>query len=661
LNIQGVNLSSLAGIFFIIPFFLLFSVKVEKNKVITISKPIVITQARKTPAFYLYQQTTNSEKKSEPEPTAVASTFLSAEKTKLTPPPVQLAEMKFDCSEVGSNVDYGFKVAQDRTSYWNRQVASAPVQEIQRNESLTETKTVLVQPNQSPLKKWATVRGKFEVRDGVGVVDHIVEISRVEEGQVREVGQIDLRAGLYSIDIESPQGELVAQIKNRNGTLIGLDRQKVANLQSRGQYFEGPFIRVGPAETMAANPSIPSGGPSTGLLADNKSASGPSRYTRGLMSQPAAKGVSIKGKDDTSGIVASLFSDQNQLDKPKDEFTNISSHSSTVSLLTDKNKIYYDVVSIRQTGDSSETPLFTKKWVDGVLSYVSDQMKIEFKSQQAPIIIGRVMVDGKPIAGAKIQIESHPGLEPIYLDQFMIPSFHQEETSGNGYFMFVGLEAEDYSVVAFQNNKIIGHQMFAADTGKIAFQNMQTSLTPRSVLVRSFDAFSGQPVDADIVSSDMEDIIETQNGLASFRTNNQMGLSTYIVRSKQDYIPMSYVQDSRQDHIHIPLIPEAWLTKVQEHLQINSLPDTGTIIGFVPQIAEYDMYLISEDYSTQNIIYFDQYGQLSKQAVLGGGFILFNVPSGAKEVVVQEKKTDRIFSQVHFVRPSQISVAHVVE
>lgn len=650
MNIQGVNLSSLTtGIFLIIPLFLLFSVKVEKNKVITISKPIVITQARKTPAFYLYKQANSLEKKVEMV-APVATTFLSTEKAEVVSAAVQLVEMKFDQREVGTGIDYGFRIAQNRP-----EPTSQSVQEIQRNEALSETKTILVQPNASPLKKWATVRGKFEVRDGVGVVDHIVEIKRIEEGQVREVGQIDLKAGLYSIDIESPQGEFVASIKDQSGVIIGLDQQKVINLQSRGQYFEGPFIRVGPAQGVGANPTIPNNGGGQ-AIADNGS------LNRG--GSKSRSNVSQKGNtkpDDASGIVTSLFSGQNQLEKVKDQFGNISQNSSTISLLDDKKNIYANMISIRQTGDSSETPVFTKKWIDGVLSYVSDQMKIEFKSKTGPIIIGRVYSDQKPLAGAKVQIESQPGLNPIYLDQFMIPNMKQDETSENGYFMFVGLEEEEYSVVAFQNNKIISHQTFATEEDRISYQNLLSTTAPRAVLVRSFDAFTGQPVDADIISSDVEDVIETQSGLASLRTNNGLGLSSYIVRTKQAYMPITYIQDSRLDHVHIPLISEEWVTKIQEHLQITSMPKTGTIIGFVPDILEYDMYLISEDYDTQQVVYFTAGGEIAKQAVPGGGFILFNVPVGAREVVIQEKKSERIYSQVHFIKASQTSVSHFSE
>ena len=203
--------------------------------------------------------------------------------------------------------------------------------------------------------------------------------------------------------------------------------------------------------------------------------------------------------------------------------------------------------------------------------------------------------------------------------------------------------------------------MFTTEPGMISYQTLSSSSVPHLVVVRSFDAFTGEPADADIVASNQEEMIETKNGISSFRTNNDLGISSFLVRPKQaGYLPINYVQDSRVDHVHIPLISESQLNQIQDNLKIESKPNTGTVIGFVQQM-KYDMYIISEEYDTNQIAYFDQTGLITKQPVQGGGFILFNVPAGAKEVVVQEKNTERIFSQVHFVKIGQTSVSHYVE
>lgn len=637
MSIQGVNLSSfVTAMIMAIPILFIYSSRIDKSRVVAIATPLVITQARKTPAFYLYQQAQKLESK-RVDPEVKNTTFLNTESAAEPIRTIALTEMKLDRQEIGSDQDYGFQVVKQK-----QKVLPALNKNIMAMAVTSENKPSILQPNSSSLQKWGTVRGKFEVKDGVGVIDHIVEVRRMEEGQVRELGQVDLRAGLYSIDIENPQGYLIAQIKDRNGVIIGEDRQKIINLASHGNYFEGPFIRVGKPSGMGANPSFP----------NNPSSSNVVSNSRGQAQQ--------KSHEEPSTIIASLFSNQHQLEKSKDQFGNISRNSSTISLIEDQKNVYAKIISIRQTADETETPLFTKKWLSGTLDYISDHQKIEFKSKSPPVLIGQVLGDGKSVKGAYVQLENHPGINVIYLDQFMIPNFKQEGTSENGYFLFVGLEEDNYSAVAFQNNKIIGQQIFIAEEKAISYQHISSSTTPRTILVRSFDAFTSLPVDADVIAPDVEDVVDVQQGFASYRTNNALGISNYIVRPKQNYMPINYIQDARLNHIHLPAINEAWLSTIQSTLQINDEVNTGTIIGFVPDL-DYEMYIISEDYQRNQIAYFNQQGMVTAQPTRGGGFILFNVPIGAQEIVVQEKKTERIFSQVHIVKVNQTSVSHFTE
>ncbi len=635
MSIQGVQLPFAKSSFLlIIPTLFLFSSRLEKSRVMTISKPLVITQFKKTPAFILYQQAQLQERKPA-ETIAAPSTYIGTESLSLLPAAVIISEMKFSHQEIGSAQDFGFQVEAAKKTSVKSTLASI----------LPEVPQTTNQLNSSPLKKWGTVRGKFEVKDGVGIVDHSVEIKRIEEGQVRELGRVDLQAGSYSIDIENPQGILIAQIKDKNGVIIGEDEQRMINLQSQGSYFEGPFIRVGKPLGIATYPVIPAPAPHLPTVANNGRGKNQNQPANALRQQKA------------SPIVASLFSTQHQLESPQDQFQNISKNSSTISIIQDQKKVHEAIITIRQTGDISETPLFTKKWLQGAKAYIADQMKIEFKNKSAPVLIGKVLRDGKASAGIKVVIENQPGVAAVYLDQFLIPSLKLESTSENGLFMFVGLEADSYSVTAFLENALIGQQVFLAEEGFVSYQHISSSTHPRSVIVRAFDAFSGEPQDADVIIPDNTDIIETASGRAAYRTHNQLGVANYIVRAKQSYMPINYIQDSRKDHVHFPLITEEWVASLQSQLQINDQPATGTIVGFVPDV-EFEIYLATEDYDLKQIAYFAPNGSISSAPIAGGGFILFNVPSGAQEVIVQDKKSERIFSQVHLVKINQTSVSH---
>ncbi len=618
-----------------------FTSQTEQSRVVTIQRPIMITQERKTPAYFVYQQAQKLLQK-KIESKNIPSTYLSS--LSLSPPQVtiQTTEMKINKKELLA-----------KSAPANVQVATIIKPAIDVPKTLTYQQVfgtpapiepAARQPNQattlSPSKKWATIRGKFELIEGVGIVNHYIELKRVEEGQIREVGYIDLKAGVYTIEIESPNGYLIAQIKDQNGSLVGEDRERLINLQSRGAFFEGPFIRVGRPETIAANPA-------PGTSYDSSS-------------RLAALGKSNKTAMASRGISVSLFDNQNVLAKPNDVFTNISKYSTTISRVFDPSRIYRDIVSLRQTGDKTETAMFTSKWLSGVTEYISDVQKIEFMSKNGPVIIGRVLVDGKAVANAQIQIDSLTSVAPIYFDQFMIPSFSQNGTSENGYFMFLGLEPNNYHIVASKQNVALGSQLFIAENEMVGFQNISSFSAPRFKLIRTFDAFTSAVISTDISTAESEEAIENVAGTVSFKTYVESSLGEFLARaagSSRSYIPVRYVQNTKQEYVHIPMIQESWLLAVKNHKQIEEKEDAGTIIGFVADLI-YDAYLVSDNYNKNDIVFFNSLGHVVIEPTAGGGFILFNVPTGARELILQEKNSDRIYSQVFNVLDQQVSVSH---
>lgn len=633
----------------------LFSSKTEHSRVVTIQRPLVITQERKSPAFYAYQQ---AQKLNERKPAAIynnaPSTHLSTYSIKPEKIQLQVAEMKLSKREFATLDASGARIAifsnplqNDFMDPANERVVA---EDFVTKESLAEAGSAVaaLTPEATvlaPDKKWATIKGKFELIDGVGIVDHYIEIRRIEEGIAREVGQIDLMTGSYAIDIESPQGYLVAQVRDRStGGLVGEDRARLFNLQSKGQYFEGPFIRVGQPPTLAINLNYSGAGNSRGVSSVSAKSSTP---------------VSSFSTTVNSAATATLFDNQNTLAKVNDKFSNIGLWSATISRFYDPSRIYKNVTTIRQTADTSETSAFTSKWIEGVVEYVADLQKLSYRGKNGPILMGRVLIDGKPASGAEVMIESHLGLQPIYFDQFMIPTLSAKTTSENGYFMFVGLDVGAYKVSAIRRQQALGGQMFLAEADAIAFQNIAAQSTLRSKMLRSFDAFNSEPVETEAYAAESQaDIIETAGGKAQLQSYSESGLSEVIVKPQDArYVSVRYSYNSKQDYLHLPQIQESWLLQAIRMYKINVLSQTGVIIGFTRDMI-YDAYLVSEGFSKNDVLYFDSTGHVTTTLTTGGGFILFNVPVGAREVVLQERKTDRIFSQVFNVLDHQVSISH---
>ncbi len=650
---QGAWLTSyLSLLTLVISSIVFYSAKTEQSRVVTIQKPLVITQERKTPAYFVYQQTQALNQKVV-APKILKTTFLSNLSVQPISPKLKLAEVTFSKKE--------YAQLQQKFNVPNREIANLVSDDVRNSvyEKVIFNSTLDVPgleqeeviEHLSPSRKWATIRGKLELRDGVGIVDHKINLRRVEEGTVRELGNIDLKEGSYNIDIESPNGYLIAQIRDRNGLIIGEDSQRLINLQNKGNYFEGPFMRIGRPDSLAANPATSNQG-----TRYNKAS------TQATTSAASSFATFKQTPDTSSSISASIFDNQKVLALPTDEFTNISRFSSSITRLTDPSRIYADITTIRMTGDKTETAMFTQKWVDGVVSYVSDIQQMQLKSKNLPVLIGKVLVDGKPIAGAQVDIENLPSIHAIYFDQFMIPTLNQNETSANGYFMFIGLEADPYEVIASKSGFPIGSQLFVAEETRVAFQNIQTLAVPKAKVVRTFDAFTAEVLQTDVIVAHQAEAFQTaENGSYGIKTKAQNNVSEFRARHKDPiYLPISYLQSGARDYAHIPMIQEQWVSEIMRLRQINELPNTGVVIGFTTGL-KYDAYLSANNYPKNNIVYFNQYGQPSLEPVIGGGFILFNVPSGAREVVLQDQASERIYSQVFHVRSSQVSVSHFVD
>ncbi len=638
--------SYLAIVSLIFSAIIFFSAKTEEKRVVTIQKPVVITQERRTPAYFVYQQAKAVQKKPEIQ-SFLNSKRLSNLNIQSTVPKIQVAEMIFTRREYAKTLPkFDQPIPQNMTSKIIEDLDSRAYDKVvynsDREPSFVENE---LEVNEiSPLKKWATIRGKLELRDGVGIVNHKIDIKRIEEGIVREQGRIDLNAGEYNIDIESPNGYLIAQIRDQTGLIIGEDRKRLTNLRNKGSYLEGPFIEVGRPDTLAANLSLPK--PTKTAKSDSKS----DVFGR------------TKQKPELATVVAaSIFDNQKQLTNPHEEFTNISQYSSSIVRLNDPSQIYADTTTIRMTGDKTETPVLTKKWIDGAVSYVSDIQKIQFRSKDLPVLIGKVLVDGAPVAGAQVEIQTIPSAQPIYFDQFMIPTPTTNETGLNGYFMFLGLEEDVYEVAVRIKGRLVSSQIFIAESGRVAFQNIQSVSAPKGKVIRTFDAFLSEPMPADIVVADQEDVLQTTDGSLGLNSYIKSNVAEFIVRTNASvYAPFRYVQNGGREYAHIPLIQEGWLRDIMTYKKINEAPNSGIVIGFTEGL-QYEAFVSVEEFSKNNIVYFNKYGQITEGPELGGGFILFNVPVGAREVILQDSASQRIYSQVFNIRNNQISVSHFVD
>lgn len=572
-----------------------------------VTKPLIITQERNTPAYNLFQQSQiiqkNAKKEKQLRELASAQRVvqLSTENTEEISTVTPIAEIKIEKSELHAEADRQLQVL------INKQPQTS------------------VAPTFTSATEGAVIRGHFELKDGVGIVDHLVVLKRVFEGQSVEIGQVDLKAGMYQIAVGAFEGEIVAEVKDRTGFLVGEDRQKIYNLKRNGQFFDGPTLRLGRPSAFAFN----------------------------------RRSVDSRKMNDNN-FDASFFSGHYSLKKTNDIYPNVARHSSTLGFIQDKTGAVASTLTVRSAADRSDTVLFSRKWVEGAVDYLSEQLQIQYLPETG-IIIGRILVDGKPVQGAQVIIENHPGLEPYYLDQFLIPQQTQNYTSENGYFIIPGLNAGVYELSGFIGDRHLGTQQYLVAADAVSYQEIYSSALPQSVIARSFDAFTSEQIMTELFVPGQKEILSLESELLRYRHSSQYGLTEIVNRPLiRDYSAYVYIQSLSKDHLHLPQIKEAFIEYAQAQAQIQIEQDTSMFIGFTPH-NYFDVHVADETYNSAYLVYFDQSGNIVPKQTQGGGFIAFNLKPGIQELILQDVKTERSFSTVFYSRPSVVFVSHFAE
>lgn len=595
----------------LLPLTFLYSPPVEKTNLVLVTKPLVISQEKNTPAYSLFQQT-QKVTQVEKDYTIQNSTDSSQVVVQLNTDTVRAAGDEVHVPEMAiAKTELNIQV--------NRQLQSLA------RSTQDSTLPLFDQVQFTAPQQGAVIRGFFELKDGVGIVDHKVTLKRVFEGQVLEMGQVDLKAGQYQIAVGAFEGELVAEITDKVGLIIGEDRRKILNLSRAGHYFQGPILSLGRPSGFAVN----------------------SHHADGR-------------RINEDIVKSSLFSGHYDLKKTTDVYPNVARHSSTLSFTKDLNHKLTPTISVRTSTDKTETLLFSQAWVNGVKNYISEKIQIQYMADTG-IILGRITLDGKPVAGAQVNIDNQSGLEAYYFDQFLIPQTEQKTTSENGLFIIAGVSNGSYQITAELGSRTLGTQQYIVESELTTYQEIAASSVPQSIITRSFDVLSGETVAADVMIPGQKDILSLETGFARYRSAAHSGLIEIINRPRsQDYAAYVYIQNHSKDHLHLPQIKESFIDYALTTSKIQIEPETSTFLGFTA-MEDYSIYIADENFDSQNILFFDSAGQLANQPQKGGGFLIFNVPTGIQEVILQDTKTDRTYSTVFYSRPSYFLVSHLAD
>lgn len=474
-----------------------------------------------------------------------------------------------------------------------------------------------------------SITGPIEITGGLAITnEHHIEVRRNSEGIQRELGKVDLSQGTYNIVVGESFGSIIARLVDKEGKTLGEGSFRLSQTATQsGNSLQGPRLRVRPQPDFSG-------------VANNFYNSKPSEVV------PAqTRATFIKGINDvlikSDGIV---------------NMENVTKGSSTILRVAAPK--YLQTAQIIVSGQEFKTFIYPESMIKALKEIISEQRAITY-AEEPNVIWGKVALDGKPISGVQVSLESDPDLEPIYFNQFLLPDPNLKTTSENGYYSFVNVKPGFHSLVGSRSNSIFGYTNVMVEEGSVAEGYIESTIKFEPVPIKVFDAFTGEDLSANITMQSLQDDITVDGGSKSINLPQISRIGMMHIRSiGDDYISARYLYNDMDEFIHIPLIQFNWLRSIRASLKIDDTPAGGIIVGFMAE-EDFEVFIAGhDDFDQRNIVYFDMQGRVlqNRKGMGGGGFILYNVQEDTHEIVVIGAKTQKIYSRVLPVDSNSLSV-----
>lgn len=448
-----------------------------------------------------------------------------------------------------------------------------------------------------------------------------LHVARYEDDVKLEDAKVDLKKSTYSIPVPSMSGTLIAKITD---TLTGEELGRGTLRLSEYNQAKDRKITIEKTSHYVAS--------TYGNFYDSP-ATLRTRSAGGRQKPIAAKvlfaSLDAEGRTDETGSY---------------RFEQVQQGS--WGILRTQAKGFYGGLHLIQSGKDRKYPLFPESMIKALRQIVEDQNLTSEVASNGSVVWGQVTQNGKALAGVQVQVEGMTNYKPVYFNSLLLPDPALKNTGENGYFAFVDLPAGFHAVTANYGTTNISHANVVVDDETVSIAEMDSVIQTEKVSVKVFDSFTGQPRTAMVDLQSLPEALEVK-GFAEINLPDLQRLSLMKVTPRDEvYSESLHLYEDSMESLHVPLVRTDWLQSLMAYRKVNMAPGTGVVVGFV-QRTSFEVYLGHEPHFPKDqIVYFDPQGQVVPSGVPGGGFVIFNVPTGVQSVVVANAKNDMLQTQV---------------
>jgi hypothetical protein len=311
------------------------------------------------------------------------------------------------------------------------------------------------------------------------------------------------------------------------------------------------------------------------------------------------------------------------------------------------SKNHSPTIAFVNPATGSEIVLLPLRMISGLEQILGDQDLPYHPEKGDSLVWGKVATNGRPLEGATVT--SGDG-RAIYFGGLYLPDHTRVETSANGMFAMV-LKQPGWQELYVQLKDGRGFYINAlAFAGSIAQVTAEIPAGEVPISLRTFDAFSGDPVRAQVHLHQVDTLVDTgMEGAKVTDLPRSQNLAFVTASPEAPYEPVRLSYTRLSDYLHIPLVTHDWLGNLRIQAQVIEANETGVVIGYVQGddfIAE-----VPNKESLSKIIYFDPQGRIAPEGHAGGGFVIFNIEQDQANLIITSRRTQKALGRI--IQPHQ--------
>ncbi|MBL7686888.1 MAG: hypothetical protein JNJ49_02565 [Bdellovibrionaceae bacterium] len=562
-------------------------------------------------------------------------------------PPVVISAAKLGMTRDQILASLFMPIANQKNVNWNQPSARTA----ERAIAQTPPRPVAVSPTESPLTMGLTdgpvgrvapqgrqilVRGPIEFSGGLAVThagDRLV-VQREAEGRSAEAGSVSLRDAHYEIYVESLDGLLVAELRAPHGEIVGRGHFELSKIQVTPDQrrVDGVLLKVTPVVT--------------GVAGRVRSAYATGPMDHGIRgARIAVPQTAIKTQSQGGG-----FFEEHRLAEGSRVVARVNAkeHRPTIATLL--------------TGKESIVPMYSDKMISAFEGLTREQVVAN-----QGLIWGRVVRNGSPVPGARVEVLTEGAMKPIYFSELMLPDKSTTMTASNGLFAIPIVEGQVHAIQIVSGEKYSEPVFAVVDAGAVA--PLELDLAMRSVYsARAFDAFRTEwPLAVDVRPTGhaknrtirllREATAERPHRVGLTHLGHPVSLD---VEAGPEYLRTRVIQNPDTRYLIMPMVQKAWFDRLVGRVRYNAAMSDGAAIGFI-QGARFKVEVAAESLGADaRIIYFDSRGEILEQPYgeAGGGFVILGLKSGMQTIVVKADGSDQVFASTLMIEHDTVATVN---